>query len=156
MCLLGDGLHATTFLETLNLSHAVAENDVLSALANSLSVNSSLTTLNIFGCDFSDDLVALLIYSMPRSIQELYLGRNKCRVLGMRAICNFLESNDCRMCKFSLCEQQLVDGEAGMDVSTLASALERNISLEHLNLSYNSTEYWDQLPRYGGILLKAF
>jgi hypothetical protein len=137
MYLLGDGLRATTFLETLNLSQAVVENDVLSALANSLSVNSSLTTLNIFGCDFSDDLVALLIDSIPRSIQELYLGRNRCRTLGMRAICNFLESNDCRICKLSLYEQQLVDGEEGMDVSTLTSALERNISLEYLNLSYN-------------------
>jgi hypothetical protein len=83
MYLLGDGLRATTFLETLNLSQAVVENGVFSALANSLSVNSSLTTLNIFGCDFSDDLVALLIDSISRSIQELYLGRNRCRTLGL-------------------------------------------------------------------------
>jgi hypothetical protein len=38
----------------------------------------------------------------------------------------------------SLYEQQLVDGEERMDVSTLTSALELNISsLECLNLSYN-------------------
>jgi hypothetical protein len=140
MHLLGDGLRATTFLETLNLSQAVVENDVLLVLADSLAVNSSLTTLNIFGCDLSDDLVALLMDSIPQSIQELYLGRNRCRALGIRTICNFLESNDCRICKLSLYEQQLVDGEEGMDLSTLASALERNISLECLNLSYNKLD----------------
>jgi hypothetical protein len=140
MHLLGEGLRATTFLETLNLSQAVVENDVLSVLANALSVNSSLTTLNVFGCDFSDGLVALLMDSLPKSIEELYLGRNRCRALGMRAICNFLESNDCRICKLSLYEQQLVDGEEGIDLSTLTSALERNISLEYLNLSYNKVD----------------
>jgi hypothetical protein len=73
MHLLGEGLRATTlfFLETLHLSQAVAENDVLSVLANSLSVNSSLTTLNVFGCAFSDDLVALLTDSVLPSIQQM-------------------------------------------------------------------------------------
>ena len=140
MHLLGNGLRVTTSLETLKLSQIVVENDVLSVLANSLRVNSSLTTLNLFGCDFSDGLVALLMDSIPRSIQQLYLGRNRCRTLGMRAICNSLESNDCRICKLSLYEQQLVDGEEGMNLSTLTSALERNVSLKYLNLSYNKVD----------------
>jgi hypothetical protein len=139
MWLLGEALRTTKLLKELNLGRTALEAEALDALAHSLRHNSSISVLSVFSCNLSDDQIALLVPSLPPRLEELYIGRNKCRSSGMSAIHNFLQSVNCQLVKLDLYEQELQEEEC-LDISFLTSALAQNKSLRTLSLSYNSID----------------
>ena len=94
--------------------------------------------LNLFGCNLEDHQIARLVTCMPDCLEELYLGRNPCQMAGIGALCDRLVLDTSRLVKLDVLYEQNDFNEEGLvGFPLLASALERNRSLQMFNLAYS-------------------
>jgi hypothetical protein len=143
MRILGDGLSASSSLQRLAfgsglLREGEEEEGVVEVLANALRQNSSLKILNLFGCNLEDHQIARLVTCLPDCLEELYMGRNPCRMAGIGALCDRLVWDSSRLVKLDVLYERTDFNEEGLvGFPLLASALERNRSLQMFNLAYS-------------------
>ena len=130
-------LSTNTTLQYLNLSHNVIGNTELNNLCESLSTNTSLKDLNLRDCSlFLDNHGAIpRLLSTNTILERLYLSGNSIGNRELKNLCKSLSTNtQLNSLELSNCSLKISDNNG----AALYQLLNRNNSLEHLNLSMNT------------------
>ena len=106
-----------------------------------VSTHQSSGTLELLG-DFSnggfcDEELAALLLHLPHAVTTLKLGNNYCRSKGAAILANLLRDTERKLHSIDLSLQHTGELGGTLDLSVLGSALGRNFSLRHLDLSFN-------------------
>lgn len=138
------GLSDNTQIWTLDLTGCdfAGSIDTMEALCNGLAKNSTIRTLKLSGCGLDDQLVAIFIrHGMKNhsAISELWLDGNYCRNVALEALGEMLEVETTKLSVLSLNSQGFESGDEQFDMASIAKALEKNATLNHLDLSNDCT-----------------
>jgi hypothetical protein len=133
---------SSSSLKTLNLSsNALSARDILQ-LCESLSNYAELEELAMSNCNLLDEQIAMLVRSLPLSLQELDLSSNHCRFLGLTALAEFIQTSTLK--KLFLIDQNLPPQET-LDLSPLVEGLVKSQCLDQLVLSMNRLSGLDKV-----------
>ena len=131
---LAEALQNNTTLKTLKLSNCKLTSDMIKDVSRMLTVNSSLTSLEMCCTPTGDAGAAHLAEALKRNETLEKLGICGCGMTdtGVAPLAEALQVNN------SLCELNLSLNEALSDIGAarLAEALKRNKTLEKLNISF--------------------
>jgi hypothetical protein len=112
-----------------------------------VSTHQAPSTLELLG-DFSnggfcDEHLAALLLHLPHTVTTLKLGNNYCRSKGATILANLLMDTERKLHSIDLSLQHTGELGGTLDLCVLGSALGRNLSLRHLDLSFNMLSFND-------------
>ena len=152
-CVLGEGIAKTKSLRELRLRSVSIDHQGFRKLALGLRANQSIESLQLIRCQLDDGKVAMLAEALTKHsrLSELDLTGNYCRRFGLKSLSRLLSMEKCRLRVLKLNDQYYnMPTTSNMNQSTLHvedlfDGLERNTSLQELQLSRNELADVDAL-----------